>query len=75
MNLTLPLDKKLVETGRKVAASMGKSLNQLIRENLEQLTSSTSLEDTIAELTRLSDQAGGRSRGWQFNREEIHETP
>ena len=73
MNLTLSLDEKLVKNGRKVASSMGKSLNQLIREHLEQLTSSTSLEDTVAELRELSGKAGGRSGGWKFDREEIHE--
>ena len=75
MNLTLSIDEKLVENGRRVAASMGKSLNQLIRDHLEQLTSSTSLEDTIAELVELSERAGGRSGGWKFDREEIHERP
>lgn len=75
MNLTLSLNEKLVETGRRVAASMGKSLNQLIREHLEQLTSSASFEDTIAELEELSERARGRSGGWKFNREEIHERP
>lgn len=73
MNLTVSLNEKLVRDARKVAASMGKSLNQLIREYLERLSSTRSREDDIAELMELSDRAKGRSRGWKFNRDEIHE--
>ncbi len=38
MNITLSVDEKIVIEARKVAASMGKSLNQIIREDLERLT-------------------------------------
>jgi hypothetical protein len=34
MNLTLSIDGRLLEEARKVAQSMGKSLNQLIRTNV-----------------------------------------
>jgi predicted HicB family RNase H-like nuclease len=35
MNLTLSVDERLVEEARKVAAAMGKSVNQLVRDYLE----------------------------------------
>jgi hypothetical protein len=75
MNLTLSLDERLLEKARKVASAMGKSVNQLIREHLEQITSKSPVEEEIAELRRLSQDSGGRSRGWKFDREEIHARP
>jgi antitoxin component of RelBE/YafQ-DinJ toxin-antitoxin module len=72
MNLTLSIDERLVDDARKVAAAMGKSVNQLIREYLEQLTSTSTLEEDLAELRRLSKQSKGNSKGWKFDRDEIH---
>jgi hypothetical protein len=73
MNLTLSVDERLVKEARRVAAAMGKSLNQLVREYLESLTSMDAARLEIEELRRLSAQSGGRSKGWRFNREELHE--
>jgi antitoxin component of RelBE/YafQ-DinJ toxin-antitoxin module len=75
MNLTLSVDERLVEEARKVASAMGKSVNQLIRDYLEQLTSTASPQETIEELHRLSEESKGNSRGWKFNRDEIHIRP
>lgn len=71
MNITLSIDNKLAEDARKVAADLGKSLNQLIREHLEQLTRKTLLEEDLEEFKALSGQ--GNSQGWEFNRDELHE--
>jgi antitoxin component of RelBE/YafQ-DinJ toxin-antitoxin module len=75
MNLTLAIDERLVEDARKVAATMGKSVNQLIREYLEQLTSTSTVEEDLDELRRLSKQSKGNSKGWKFDRDEIHARP
>ncbi len=75
MNLTLSIDDRLLEEAREVARSMGKSVNQIVREHLEQLTWRDETERDIDELRCLSEQAEGRSRGWKFDREEIHERP
>lgn len=72
MNLTLSIDERLIEEARKVAGALGKSVNQLIREYLEQLTSAASTEEEMAELRRLSAEGGGDARGWKFDRDEIH---
>jgi Family of unknown function (DUF6364) len=72
MDPTLSIDERLVEEARKIAAAKGKSLDQLIRDYLEQLTSKTSPEETIAELRRLSEEGSGNSQGWKFDRDEIH---
>ena len=75
MNLTLSIDERLVEDARRVAATMGKSVNQLIREYLEQLTSTSTVEEDLAELRRLSKQGKGNSKGWKFDRDEVHARP
>jgi antitoxin component of RelBE/YafQ-DinJ toxin-antitoxin module len=75
MNLTLSLDERLLEEARRVAAAMGKSVNQLIRDYLEQITSKSATEDEIAELRRLSQESRGSSRGWKFDRDELHARP
>ena len=62
---------KTVAEARRVAASMGKSLNQLIREDLQRLTQQQHRANDLKELKALSGQ--GNSRGWKFNRDELHE--
>jgi hypothetical protein len=72
MNLTLSVDEQLVARARKVARSLGKSLNQLVREYLRTLTATDDPESDVRELRALSKQGKGRSRGWRFDREELH---
>lgn len=71
MNITLSIDDRIVAEARKVAAAMGKSLNQLIREDLERLTNRQSRDEDLKELLRLG--GTGNSEGWKYNREELHE--
>jgi len=52
---------------------MGTSVNQLVRDYLENLAGNASAAADAAEFERLSHLAGGNSRGWKFNREELHE--
>ena len=73
MNLTLAVDERLVEQARRIAESQGKSLNQIIREYLEGLTTPSTTQGEMEELRRLSLEGPGRSRGWRFDRQEIHE--
>jgi hypothetical protein len=73
MNITLAVDEQLVTRARKVAQAQGKSLNQVIREQLERLTAQDDPDAWIAEFERLSRRSKGRSRGWRFSRDEIHE--
>lgn len=51
---------------------MGKSLNDLIRDHLAQLSAADVPQRDVEELRRLSAKAKGHSRGWRFNRDEIH---
>ena len=70
MNITLSIDEQVVTRARKRAEALGKSLNQLIRDYLQTLADDDP-ERSIEEFKRLS--GGGNSRGWRFNRDEIHE--
>ena len=70
MNVTLSIDDQLVTRARKKAEALGKSLNQLIRDYLQTVAGGDDPERSIEEFKRLSGQ--GHSRGWKFNREEIH---
>jgi hypothetical protein len=71
MNITLSIDEQIVEKARKRAEAQGKSLNQLVREYLRTLAGGDDPDRSIQEFKRLS--GSGRSRGWRFNRDEIHE--
>ncbi len=70
MNVTLSVDEQVVARARQKAEALGKSLNQLVRDYLERLAGSDDPEASIAELERLSGQ--GDSRGWRFERDELH---
>jgi Family of unknown function (DUF6364) len=71
MNLTLSVDEQLVAKARKRASALGKSLNQLIRDYLQTLAGGDNPERSIEEFQALSGK--GHSRGWRFNRDDLHE--
>ncbi len=71
MNLTLSVDEQVAARARKKAEALGKTLNQLVREYLQSLAGGNDAERSIEEFQRLSGQ--GHSRGWRFQRDELHE--
>ena len=71
MNIILSIDEKTVSAARKVAAAWGQSLNQLVRVELARLTSAEHHSEDWKELESLS--GTGHSRGWHFDRNELHE--
>ena len=73
MNITLAVDSHLVERARKAASAMGMSLNEAVREYLKQLAGGDSAEEEIAELRAISGGSASRSRGWRFDRDELHD--
>jgi len=73
MNVTLSIDDEVVRQARRRADLMGTSVNQLVREFLEQLAGRTDPAANAAEFEELSAKSRGNSRGWKFNREEVHE--
>lgn len=73
MNLTLSVDKQTVSGARKKAEALGKSLNQLVRDYLEELAGNGDAERSVDEFRRLS--GSGNSGGRRFDRNELHERP
>ena len=73
MNVTLSVDDEVIQEARRRAEAMGTSVNQLVREYLEQFVGKTDLKADAAEFERLSRGAQGNARGWKFNREELHD--
>jgi hypothetical protein len=71
MNITLSIDEKIVTQAREAAAAMGKSLNEVIREDLERFTRRQLRAEEFAELKRLSGQGDAGQR--RFNRDELHD--
>jgi hypothetical protein len=72
MNITLSVDEEVIRLARRRAEVLGTSVNQLVREYLEHLAGKTDPNTEAEELERLSRLAKGNSRGWRFDREELH---
>jgi hypothetical protein len=73
VKLTFSIDQKTLRRARERAEASGKSINQLVREYLELLAGVRAPHAVAAEFVELSRRSGGNSRGWKFNREELHE--
>src|SRR5688572_21690557 len=73
MNVTLSIDDELIRKARGRAEALGTSVNQLVREYLEQFAGKPDAGADAAEFMRLSRSSKGDSRGWRFNREELYE--
>ena len=73
MNLTLSADEQLIKRMREVAARRGSSMNQMIRDYMEEVTESGdqhSKADAFAQLAR--EHAGESPPGFRFDREDAH---
>ncbi len=73
VNLTLAGDEETVNAARRRAEQLGTSLNQLIRNYLEELAGRSDRDRRADEFIQLSRHSPGDSRGWKFNREELHQ--
>ena len=71
MNITLSIDEQIAERAREKLRSVGKSLNQEIREHLQHVAGEIEVERANAEFVMRCGQ--GNSNGWKFNRDEIYE--
>ncbi len=71
MNITLSIDERVAEQARQAAQAMGKSLNQAVRDYLEQLAGRAQLESEIAAFLESTARTPGRLGGWKFNRDEL----
>ena len=73
MNLTLSLDEYTVARAREAARASGKSLNQLVREYVEELAGSCGPQDAIERLRALRSQGCGNSGGIKIRREDAYD--
>jgi len=72
MNITLAIDEQLAERARAVAAGRGKSLNQLVRDLLENETGRHDGEGRARLLRELWANSAGHSGGERFRREDSY---
>jgi hypothetical protein len=72
MNLTLSADADVIRRAREAAHRQGRSLNDLIREQLEQLAGVRSGDANAVEFLRLATKHGGRG-GERFTRSDAYD--
>jgi hypothetical protein len=71
MNITLSIDEKLLERAREILRASGKTVNQEIREHLQNVAGNDDMERELEEFRKRAGQ--GNSEGWKWNREELYE--
>jgi antitoxin component of RelBE/YafQ-DinJ toxin-antitoxin module len=72
VNVTLSVDERIAEEARRAAGAMGKSLNQAVRDYLEQLARAQQLQEQLDAFEASALATPGRLRGWKFDREEAN---
>jgi antitoxin component of RelBE/YafQ-DinJ toxin-antitoxin module len=72
MNITLSIDERIAEQARTAASAMGKSLNQAVRDYLEQLAGSQQLASELQAFEASALGSPGRLDGWRFDRDEAN---
>jgi hypothetical protein len=72
MNLTLSIDKELLDKARETAGAMGISLNEMIRNYLQRVAGVGEQSDSFIEFRTLCLTRGGHSRGQTWTREDLH---
>ncbi len=72
MNITLSVDEQVAEQARKAALALGKSLNQAVRDYLEQLAGSQQLDAQLRAFEQSARATPGRLAGWKFDRDEAN---
>jgi hypothetical protein len=73
MNITLSVDEQTAQRAREAAQKMGKSLNQVVRDHLEQLAGTSRRRQQWAEFEERCLSSTARLKGWKFNRDEANE--
>ena len=72
MNITLSIDDQVVAKARRIASIRGTSLNQLVRNYLEDLTRHNDMKSVLDELDAMWSESTGRSQG-PWTREALYE--
>jgi antitoxin component of RelBE/YafQ-DinJ toxin-antitoxin module len=72
MNITLSVDEQVADRARQAAQAMGKSLNQAVRDYLEQLAGAQQRQAEVEAFEASVRATPGRLRGWRFDRDEAN---
>jgi hypothetical protein len=73
MNITLSVDEQVAQRAREAAQKMGKSLNQVVRDYLEQLAGGARRGQQWAQFEEGCLSSQTKLDGWHFNRDEANE--
>jgi hypothetical protein len=73
MNITLSVDERVAESAREAARKMGKSLNQAVRDYLEQLAGQERQAEEWQAWEQRCLSGGGQLKGWKFDRDALHD--
>jgi len=73
MNITLSVDEQVALRAREAARQMGKSLNQVVRDHLEQLAGSARRGQQWAQFEGRCLQSKAQLGDWHFDRDEANE--
>lgn len=73
MNITLAIDEKVAQRARAAAQKMGKSLNQAVRDYLEQLAGDSLRQGEWAQFEARCLHSSAKLNGWRFDRNEANE--
>ncbi len=72
MIIIFSVDEHVAERARAAAQAMGKSLNQAVRDYLEQLAGRAQLESEIDAFLESTARTPGRLGNSKFDRDELH---
>ncbi len=72
MNITLSVDEQVAARAREAAKKLGKSLNQLVRDYLEQLAGGARRSQQWTDFEQRCLQSDGQLGDWKFNRDEAN---
>jgi hypothetical protein len=72
MNITLSVDEQIAQRARAAAQKMGKSLNQVVRDHLEQLAGGARRGQQWSQFEERCLNSTAKLDGWQFNRDEAN---
>lgn len=73
MNITLSVDEQIAQRARDAAKKMGKSLNQVVRDYLEQLAGGARRGQQWAQFEERCLQSNVQLGDWHFNRDEANQ--
>jgi hypothetical protein len=73
VNMTFSVDDQVAQHASEAAQKMGKSLDQVVLNYLEQLAGSAQRDQEWAQFEQSCLTSGGKLNGWKFNRDDANE--